>query len=207
MIQRYIFDSSTMDIKKISNSILIFITKRLIEISGIIIAILGILLFLALISYSPEDPNFIFPENLEIKNYLGFQGSYTSDLFLQSVGIISFLIPITFILTGINIFRKKEIFLFLENIFFITIYTIVGSLFFSYFYSDSFNLYINGNGGFIGKYLNGTFLNSFIALGLGPNADSLADIFILAAFCLNKLNPATYFSALIFFGLGKFILF
>ena len=153
-----------MDIKKISNSILIFITKRLIEISGIIIAILGILLFLALISYSPEDPNFIFPENLEIKNYLGFQGSYTSDLFLQSVGIISFLIPITFILTGINIFRKKEIFLFLENIFFITIYTVVGSLFFSYFYSDSFNLYINGNGGFIGKYLNGTFLNSFIGL-------------------------------------------
>ena len=90
MIQRYIFDSSAMDIKKISNSILIFVTKRLIEISGIIITILGILLFLALISYSPEDPNFIFPENLEIKNYLGFQGSYTSDLFLQSVGIISF---------------------------------------------------------------------------------------------------------------------
>ena len=164
MIQRYIFDSSTMDIKKLSNSILIFVTKRLIEISGIIIAILGILLFLALISYSPEDPNFIFPENLEIKNYLGFQGSYTSDLFLQSVGIISFLIPITFTLTGINIFRKKEIFLFLENIFFIITYTIVGSLFFSYFYSDSFNLYINGNGGFIGKYLSGTFLSSFISL-------------------------------------------
>ena len=83
MIQRYIFDSSAMDIKKIGNSILIFITKRLIEISGIIITILGILLFLALISYSPEDPNFIFPENLEIKNYLGFHGSYTSDLFFS----------------------------------------------------------------------------------------------------------------------------
>ena len=110
-----------MDIKKLGNSILIFITKRLIEISGIIIGILGVLLFLALISHSPEDPNFIFPENLEIKNYLGFQGSYTSDLFLQSVGLISFLIPITFTLTGINIFRKKEFFLFLENLFFIRI--------------------------------------------------------------------------------------
>jgi S-DNA-T family DNA segregation ATPase FtsK/SpoIIIE len=152
-----------MDIKKLGNSILIFITKRLIEISGIIIGILGVLLFLALISHSPEDPNFIFPENLEIKNYLGFQGSYTSDLFLQSVGLISFLIPITFTLTGINIFRKKEFFLFLENLFFIIIYSIIGSLFFSYFYSDSFNLYINGNGGFIGKYLNDTFLNSFIS--------------------------------------------
>ena len=152
-----------MDIKKLGNSILIFITKRLIEISGIIITILGVLLFLALISHSPEDPNFIFPENLEIKNYLGFQGSYTSDLFLQSLGLIAFLIPITFTLTGINIFRKKKILLFLENLFFLIVYSIVGSLFFSYFYTDSFNLYINGNGGFIGKYLNDTFLNPFIS--------------------------------------------
>ena len=45
------------------------------------------------------------------------------------------------------------------------------------------------------------------ALGLGPNADSFAESFILAVFCLNKLNPATYFSALIFFGFGKLILF
>ena len=90
MIQRYIFDSPAMNIKKLGNSILIFITKRLIEISGIIITILGVFLFLALISHSPEDPNFIFPENLEIKNFLGFQGSYTSDLFFQSVGLISF---------------------------------------------------------------------------------------------------------------------
>ena len=151
-----------MDIKKFGNSLIIFITKRLIEILGIILTILGILLFLALISYSPEDPNFIFPENLEIKNYLGFQGSYTSDLFLQSLGLIAFLIPITFTITGINIFRKKEILLFLENLFFVIIYCIVGSLFFNYFYTDSFDLYINGNGGFIGKYLNDTFLNSFI---------------------------------------------
>ena len=164
MIQRYIFDSSAMDIKKIGNSILIFITKRLIEILGIIVTILGILLFLALISYSPEDPNFIFPENLEIKNFLGFKGSYTSDLFLQSVGLIAFLIPITFTLSGINIFRKKEIFLFLENLFFIIIYSGIGSLFFSYFYTDSFDLYINGNGGFIGEYLNSTFFNSLISL-------------------------------------------
>ena len=130
MIQRYIFDSSAMDIKKVSNSILIFTTKRLIEIFGVTISILGILLFLALISHSPEDPNFIFPENLEIKNYLGFQGSYTSDLFLQSVGLIAFLIPITFTSTGINIFRKKDILLFLENLFFIIVYSTVGSLFF-----------------------------------------------------------------------------
>ena len=63
MIQSGKFDSSNMDIKKLANSILFFTIKRLIEIFGILIFCLGILLFLALISYSPTDPNFIFPEN------------------------------------------------------------------------------------------------------------------------------------------------
>ena len=117
MIQSGIFDSSNMDIKKIANTVLIFIVKRLIEISGIFISIIGILLLLSLVSYSPDDPNFIFPENTEINNFLGFQGSYTSDLFFQSVGLISFLVPLTFFFSGINIFRRKE-FLYLLKIYF-----------------------------------------------------------------------------------------
>ena len=81
MIQSGIFDSSNMDIKKLTNSILIFTFKRLIEIAGICISILGILLMISLVTYSPEDPNFIFPKDTEIKNFLGFHGSYTSDFF------------------------------------------------------------------------------------------------------------------------------
>ena len=89
MIQSDKFDSLIMDIKNIGNNILTFIIKRLIEILGIIISITGVLLFISLISYSPSDPNFIFPENTEIKNLLGYQGSYISDLFLQTVGLIA----------------------------------------------------------------------------------------------------------------------
>ena len=110
MIQSGKFDSSDMDIKKLANKSLIFITNRLIEIIGVIIFALGILLLIALISYSPSDPNFIFTDNTEIKNLLGFQGSYISDFFLQSLGLISFLIPLTYLFSGIRIFRKKEIF-------------------------------------------------------------------------------------------------
>ncbi len=112
MIQSGKFDSSDMDIKKLANKSLIFITNRLIEIIGVIIFALGILLLIALISYSPSDPNFIFTDNTEIKNLLGFQGSYISDFFLQSLGLISFLIPLTYLFSGIRIFRKKEIFFF-----------------------------------------------------------------------------------------------
>ncbi len=154
MIQSGKFDSSNMDIKKLSNKALKFITHRLIEIFGISVLLTGVLLFVALISYSPEDPNFIFPENTIIKNILGYQGSVTSDLIFQSIGAIAYLIPITFIFTGFNIFKKKEILLILENTFFIIIYLLFGSIFFSKFYAENFTLYINGNGGFIGNYLS-----------------------------------------------------
>ena len=160
MIQSGKFDSLDMDIKKLANTSLIFITNRIIEIIGIIISILGILLLIALFSYSPSDPNFIFSDNTEIKNLLGFQGSYISDFFLQSLGLVSFLIPITYFFSGITIFKKKEIFFLIKNTFYIVIYSTVGALFFSYFYSDAFNLYINGNGGFVGTYLNKTLIKA-----------------------------------------------
>ena len=162
MIQSGKFDSFIMNIKNIANSILIFTLNRLIEIFGIIISIIGLGLLISLISYSPSDPNFIFPENTVINNILGFQGSYTSDLFFQSIGLISFLIPITLILTGINIFKKKEMFLIIENTFFIIIYSIIGSLFFNVFYENSYELYINGNGGFIGSFLGNESLKKFL---------------------------------------------
>ena len=62
MIQSDIFDSSNMNIKKLANKALEFSINRLIEILGIIMLI-GILLLISLVSYSPEDPNFIFPDN------------------------------------------------------------------------------------------------------------------------------------------------
>ena len=151
-----------MDIKKTANLLLNFTIKRLAEIFGIVIFAAGLLLLLSLLTYSPEDPNFIFPENSEIKNILGFQGSFVADLFFQSIGLISYLFSITLIITGINIFRIKEFFLIIENIFFAIIYSMVGTLFLSHFYFEGFSLYINGNGGFVGNYFNQTFFNSLI---------------------------------------------
>ena len=118
MIQSGKYDSSNMNMKKIANTALQFAIRRLIEILGIVILVVGLLLLTALISYSPDDPNFIFPENTEIKNILGFQGSYISDLFFQSIGLISFLIPLTLIFSGFNIIKNKDLFLIIENIFF-----------------------------------------------------------------------------------------
>ena len=153
-----------MQIKKIANTAIQFTINRLIEILGTSVSILGLLLLVALISYSPNDPNFIFPENTEIHNLLGFQGSYISDLFFQSVGIISYLMSVTLIVTGINISKSKDLFLVIENIFFSILYFIFGSTFFHYFHQNTFELYINGSGGFVGLYLSQTFFGNLINL-------------------------------------------
>ena len=153
-----------MNIKKTANLLLNFTIQRLAEIFGVIISLAGVMLMLALITYSPNDPNFIFPENTKIENLMGFQGSFISDLFFQSVGLMSYLIPFTLVITGINIFKTKDFFLFIENNFFIILYLIFGTLFFAHYYSDVYALYINGNSGFVGQYLNQTFLKSLILI-------------------------------------------
>ena len=92
---------SYMNIKKTANLLLNFIIKRLAEIFGVLIFVSGAMLLAALLTYSPEDPNFIFPDNTEIQNILGFQGSFISDLFFQSIGLISY-----FFFNNLNNFRN-----------------------------------------------------------------------------------------------------
>tara|TARA_B100000953_G_scaffold110855_1_gene91170 strand:+ start:1042 stop:3138 length:2097 start_codon:yes stop_codon:yes gene_type:complete len=153
-----------MNIKKKIDKSVEFTFKRLAELTGLFLILGSILLFISLISYSPEDPNFIFPKNTEINNFMGSKGSYTSDLFYQSIGLISVLVPITIFFTGFNVFVKKNFLIIIENIFFIILYSILGSLFFSVFHTETFWLTINGNNGFVGNLFENTFLSSLINL-------------------------------------------
>ncbi len=151
-----------MEIKNIANFTLNFIIKSIVQIIGLIITFKGLFLIISLLSFSPDDPNFIFPDNTEIKNLLGIKGSIVADIFFQSLGIISLLVSISLIITGFNIIKSKKIILIVENYFFIVLYSLIGSLFFAIYYSNSFWLPINGNGGFVGKFLENTFLFSII---------------------------------------------
>jgi S-DNA-T family DNA segregation ATPase FtsK/SpoIIIE len=153
-----------MNIKKTANLLLNFTIRRLSEIFGILISLAGGMLLLALITYSPNDPNFIFPENTKIQNLMGFHGSFVSDLLFQSVGLMAYLIPFTLLITGINILKTKDFFLIIENNFFTILYLISGTLFFIHYYSDTYSIFINGTSGFVGQYLNQTFLKSLILI-------------------------------------------
>ena len=159
----------------------------------------GILIIIALLTYTPDDPNFIFPENTEIKNFFGFRGSFVSDLFFQSVGLIAYLISLTFIITGINLLRSKEFILIIENIFFTVLYCIFGSLFLTHFYSNAFTFYINGNGGFIGDFLNQTYLKQILLIN-SKLAYYFLIILILFLFLKSiNFNPVKFYKLILKF--------
>ena len=111
-----------MNIKSLAHNISSFIINRLIQLVGVILAFLSIFILLALLTYSAEDPNFVYSNNNEIQNIMGFQGSVVSDFLLQTMGLISFLFSITIFITGVNVVIKKRLILILENFFYTILY-------------------------------------------------------------------------------------
>jgi S-DNA-T family DNA segregation ATPase FtsK/SpoIIIE len=144
------------------NKIAVFCINRIAEFVGLFIISISIFLIISLATYSPEDPNFIFPESTVIENLMGSKGSFISDLLFQSFGLIAILIPFTFFFTGIKIFLSKKFLIIIENIFFTILYIIFGCLFFQAFSEKSYWLIINGNDGFVGNTFSDTFLLNFI---------------------------------------------
>ncbi len=183
-------------ISKIGN----FIIKRLAELVGVVLVITSIFLFLSLVSYSPEDPNFIFPENQEIKNFLGFRGSFIADIFFQSVGIISLLIPFSLLFTGLSITINKRMIVVIENIFFVVVYIVAATLFFGIFHKETYWLVINGNNGFVGDLISETIIADLLTINKTISYYFLI-FFILLFFLLSSNFKISH--VLIFFSLVK----
>ena len=153
-----------MVIKTYLEKSLVFAIKRATELIGLLIMIIGIFLLVCLVSYSPDDPNFIFPDNSNISNVLGYKGSFTADIFFQSLGLISLLIPFSIFFTGLNVLIKKDFLIIIENVFFTIIYSILGCLFFSVFHAETFWLPANNSNGFVGNIFQESFLIDLINL-------------------------------------------
>ena len=141
-----------------------FIKNRLIELFGILLILMGISLFVVLLTYSPSDPNFIYnTESSEIKNAGGFYGSVISDFILQSFGLVSFLLCINFFIWGYKIITKnnKSYLKLTDRIFYAFCYVVFGTTVLNIFYNDSYWLIHNGNGGFIGRIIKENLFNFF----------------------------------------------
>ena len=182
--------------KELLNKIGTFCINRLAELVGVLIVLTSIFIFISLITYSPEDPNFIFPEKTTIKNLMGSKGSFVSDLLFQSFGLASMMIPITFFFTGIVIAISKNFLAIIENLFLIIVYILLASLFFSAFDETSYWLIINGKSGFLGDLYRETFILEFV-----KSSEDFSYYFLIALillFFLKSLNFKFYYILNIF---------
>ncbi len=87
--------------------------RRLNELIGFVLCISGLLLFLALASYSPLDPSFnsasVLTGSRAARNWVGLVGAIISDLMLQALGIGAFLVPVFLTAMGSRWFRSRKI--------------------------------------------------------------------------------------------------
>ena len=87
--------------------------RRLNELIGFVLCVSGLLLFLALASYSPLDPSFnsasVLTGSRAARNWIGLVGAIVSDLMLQGFGIGAFLVPVFLGALGSRWFRSRKI--------------------------------------------------------------------------------------------------
>src|SRR6266851_3986968 len=84
---------------------------RLNELIGFVGMTIGILVALALISYSPHDPSLnVSTESAALhsaRNWIGPVGAYGADLLFQGFGYAAFLLPIGIFIVGSRWFRSE----------------------------------------------------------------------------------------------------
>src|ERR1700719_3471346 len=87
--------------------------RRLNELTGFLLCVSALLLFLALASYSPLDPSLnsasVLTGTHVARNRIGVVGALISDLALQFFGIGAFLLPVFPALLGIRWFASRKI--------------------------------------------------------------------------------------------------
>ena len=90
--------------------------RRLNELAGFLLFVSAVLLFLALVSYSPTDPSLNTAASTSgsrgsqsANNWIGLFGAMASDLLLQSIGICVFLLPVAITLLGIRWFKSRDV--------------------------------------------------------------------------------------------------
>src|SRR5581483_6969146 len=87
--------------------------RRLNELIGFLLFVSALLLFLALVSYSPLDPSLntasARPAWKPTHNWIGVVGAYFADAALQLLGIAVFIIPVFLVMLGMRWWRSRQV--------------------------------------------------------------------------------------------------
>tara|TARA_B100000700_G_scaffold130326_1_gene145964 strand:- start:11045 stop:13129 length:2085 start_codon:yes stop_codon:yes gene_type:complete len=141
-----------MENSKILHNSLNFFKRRIAELTGFFLVIISALFIFSLSKYSPESPSFILnSDKLDFTDYFGSLSNAISDIFLQSFGLVSFVIGISVLLWGINLILEKKINKFINKFFYTILYISIGCLLVYIVNNNSFWLIHYGNAGFVGE--------------------------------------------------------
>ncbi len=100
----------------IGGALLHFTQRRIREFAGIFWFLLAFFLTLSLISYNSTDPSYNVVSDQSFHNWLGFTGAITADFLLQSIGLSSIFLVLTFLGWGWRQFiRHGELFILLRT--------------------------------------------------------------------------------------------
>ena len=86
-----------------------FLRRRMMELVGTAVAGLGVVLLLALFTYSPGDPSLNHATGRAPHNTMGVPGAYISDLLLQTFGLAIVLVPVALITWGVRMVRTHHL--------------------------------------------------------------------------------------------------
>ena len=179
-----------------------FIQKRLLELGSLVIIFISIGFFIFLINYSPAGEEISKQEYNFLIYYIKIIGNFLSDFFLQSFGLAAFLFPACITIWGLRILFFKA----LNNIS-LKILTLVASTIFlavsiSLYKNESFWLFYNGNGGFLGNAIKTKIVN-YLAL---PKSEYLLIITLLISIFLFFFSSGLKFKSIFLF-ISKFFSF
>ena len=71
-----------------------FLRRRMMELVGAVIAVMGVLLLMAIFTFNAADPSLNHATGVAPANLMGRPGAYVADLLLQTFGLSICLVPV-----------------------------------------------------------------------------------------------------------------
>ena len=86
-----------------------FLRRRMMELVGIGVTALGMMLLVAIFTFSATDPSLNHATGMPPINLIGLPGAYVSDLLLQTFGLAIVLVPVALITWGVRMLRTHHL--------------------------------------------------------------------------------------------------
>ena len=164
------------------------------EVTGIIFLGLALLVFLSLVSYTPQDLSWYTSHpNVPVKNIINVFGTYLSGVLYFAFGHASFLIPLILFIFSMKWFKRMDVSISISRLIGLVIAFLSFSSFFAIFMVET-NAIRFYRGGIIGVVFSDFLVNYFggigayviiISLGL-LSLPLVAEISIIPLFSLFK---------------------